>query len=122
LRKQLCDRKLYEEHNMSRTYRRKRGDHTDLEWRTRELIRVPGYYIWHWVPLDPESKEYKKIVNKYHSDVGTNHFSCRAPGWWITLTSQRPYRRDADRQIKKWMLDPDYEIIIESKEPLPYWD
>lgn len=107
---------------MSRTYRRRRGDQTDLEWQTRVCCQIPGTYYWHWEKMDPESKEYKQAVKKYHSDYGSAHYNGRAPGWWITLTSQRPHRRDAVRQIKKWLLDPNYEVIIDSKEPLPYWD
>ena len=122
MRRQLCDRKLYEEHNMSRTYRRKSGDHTDLEWQTREMIRVPGYYIWHWVPMDPKTKQYKKVVNKYHSDAGTQKFHNCPSGWWVNMVMQRPHRRDAKRQLKKWMTDPEYEVILNAKEPLPYWD
>lgn len=107
---------------MSRTYRRKRGDKTELEWATTNYLRVSDTWIWYWEKLDPTTKEYKQAVAKYHGDYGTSHYNSRAPGWWITLTSQRPYRRDADRKIKKWLLNTEYEVIIDSKEPLPYWD
>ena len=109
---------------MSRTYRRKGGDQSELEWQTSKMVRVPGYYIWYWEPMDPKSKEYIKEVNKYHSDAGTH--SCgngkAPPGHYITMHIQRPHRRDAVRKLKKWLLDPDYEVIINSKDPLPYWD
>ena len=107
---------------MSRTYRRKRGDHTDLDWQTRECIRVPGRYIWYWVPMDPKSKKYKKVVNKYHSDAGTHKFTNSPCGWWVNMFVQRPHRRDAKQQIHKWMMNPDYEIILGEKDPLPYWN
>lgn len=107
---------------MSRTYRRKGGDKSDLEWQTSKMVRVPGYYIWYWEKMDPKSKEYKKAVNKYHSDGGHYHYGGNGPGWWITLISQRPHRRNARMQLQKWLLDPDYEVIINSKDPLPYWD
>jgi hypothetical protein len=107
---------------MSRTYRRKGGDQSDLVWRTSKMVKVPGRLIWYWEKMDPNSKEYKQEINKWHSDYGTAHYSRSAPGWWITLTSQRPYRRDSKRKIQKWLLDPEYEVIINSKEPLPYWD
>lgn len=109
---------------MSRTYRRKGGDHSDLVWQTSKLVRVPGRLIWYWEPMDPKSKEYIKVVRKYHSDAGTH--SCgngkAPPGWFRAQFVQRPHRREAVRQIKKWLLDPEYEIILESREPLPYWD
>jgi hypothetical protein len=109
---------------MSRTYRRKSGDHTDLFWQTKTMVRVPDRYIWLWVPMDPKSKEYIKIVRKYHSDAGTH--SCgngkAPPGWFITQHVQRPHRRDANRQLRKWLLDPEYELILNAKDPLPYWD
>ena len=109
---------------MSRTYRRKGGDQTDLVWQTSKLVRVPGKYYWIWIKIDPKTKEYTKIVNKYHSDAGTH--SCgngkAPPGWYRAQFVQRPHRREAVRQIKKWLLDPEYEVILESREPLPYWD
>ena len=107
---------------MSRTYRRKRGDHQDLEQKTQVMHRVPGRYIWYWFPMDPKSKQYKKVVNKYHSDAGTHKFNNCPQGWWVNMVMQRPYRRDAKQQIHKWMLDPEYEIILGEKPPLPYWD
>lgn len=109
---------------MSRTRRRKGGDHSDLEWQTSKLVRVPGKLIWYWEPMDPKSKEYIKVVNKYHSDAGTHNCGNgkAPPGWFIAQYVQRPYRRDAKRKIRNWLLDPNYEVIINSKDPLPYWD
>jgi len=107
---------------MSRTYRRKGGDHTDLEWQTRVCSQIPGTYIWLWEKMDPKTKQYKKVVNKYHSDAGTQKFNNCPQGWWVNLCIQRPHRRDAKRQLKKWLTDSEYEVILNAKNPLPYWN
>ena len=107
---------------MSRTYRRRCGDHQELEWQTSYLVKVPGRYIWYWEKMDPNSKQYKKAVNRYHSDAGTHKFTNSPCGWWVNLVVQRPQRRDAKQQLKKWLTDPEYEVILNAKDPVPYWN
>ena len=107
---------------MSRTYRRKRGDHQDLECQTSYLVQVPGRYRWYWEKMDPNSKQYKKAVNKYHSDAGTHKFTNSPCGWWVNMVVQRPHRRNAKQQLKKWLTDPEYEVILNAKDPVPYWN
>lgn len=102
---------------MSRTYRRKNkvGNH----WGS-------FYYTGKWeglvfVPYTKNSKEYKKGAAKFHSDAGTT--SCKEPGpsWFRNLFTERPLRRHSKREIRKFMLDPDYEPIIDKKGKLEYW-
>jgi hypothetical protein len=122
---------------MSRTYRRKGGKgwwygHIDLYWVLREFhydrvysddgesYRFVRWYEHH----SPKSKEGKKRVAKFHSDAATfaGGGKGHGPSWFINEYVQRPHRRDAAREIHKWMKDEDYEVIIESKPKREYWD
>jgi hypothetical protein len=113
---------------MSKTVRRKRGDHSRLHW---NLLRIESeswynedgswHYVSWWTDLKPDSKEYKKAVAIYHSDAGWT--SCKEPGpmWYIRETAQVPYRRRAKNELHKFMRDADYEVMIESKPHREYW-
>jgi len=105
---------------MSRTYRRKSGDQTNLNWATHEFKRLPGTWHWERVPLDPQSKEYKASVARYYSD---RQYTFKEPGpsWFRRLFTERPQRRHAKRELNKYLLDPDYEVILNEKDPLEYW-
>lgn len=105
---------------MSRTYRRSSGDRDDLKWNLKRLFRIPGTYHWYWESIEPGTKEYNQIVAKYHSD---SHRSFKEPGpaWFRNLTTERPQRREAKRQLHKFMHNPDYEVILNGKDPLDYW-
>jgi hypothetical protein len=111
---------------MSRTYRRKNkvGNHwADLAYYTGEYVRI-GYDLWWprvYVPFDKQSKEYKKGVAKFHSDAGTTNCKEPGPSWFRNLYTERPLRRQSKREIRKFMLDPDYEPIIDKKGKLEYW-
>ncbi len=106
---------------MSRTYRRKNkaGNH----WESFH------YYTGKWesfcprvfIPYDKNSKEYRKGAAKFHSDAGTT--TCKEPGpsWFRNLYTERPIRRQSKKEIRKFMLDPDYEPIIDKKGKLEYW-
>lgn len=103
---------------MSRTYRRRQ---TRAPRRvTSELVRIPGTLQWEYVPLEPSSVEYKKSLAEYHSDAFSNH---REPGpaWFRNIFTERPQRREAKRQIRKYMMDEEFEIQLLDKNPLMYW-
>lgn len=133
---------------MSRTYRRKNVNHkkwyygdvdTDdfYEYEIGQTINLSDYtkvtysgwcigsfrgvrYTGH---LDRNSKKYKKNIAYFHSDAGTPTCKEPGPGWWRKLTVERPNRRFVKSEIKKYMLlDGNYEIIIETKPPLPWWN
>ena len=89
---------------MSRTYRRKIGskNHYFHYFVTHELIGVEsatGRKYFQWMPLDKDSKEYKKAMAIYHSDSGTFSFKEPGPSWFRKLFTERPQRRESD--IKK---------------------
>lgn len=68
-----------------------------------------------------KSVEGKKRLAKFHSDAGTH--GCKEPGpaWWRNMTAERPNRRKAKRELQKYLVDNEYEPIIEAKPRLEYW-
>ena len=102
---------------MSRTYRNR--DDSDIWWATQELVRYEPYK-WNWFKLDPSSKEAKIKKAKLRSDA-YKAFKEPGPAWFRNLMTERPQRRFAKNEIRKWMLDAEYEVMILSKHPLEYW-
>jgi hypothetical protein len=107
---------------MSRTYRRTSNCEHDLQWVTKKLIRITGKYYtrFAWIPLDPESDEYIKALAVYHSDAYRN-FKEPGPSWFRNLFTERPQRRRAKLQCKKYLTNPEYEVILNAKDKLTYW-
>ena len=118
---------------MSRTYRRK-NETRDYDWVLRdffslkELPSVSDYekiQLYHskyvWVHFSKWSDRGKKLIRKYHSDAGTTNHKEPGPCWFRNAFVERPNRRKSNREIKKFMLDTEYEVIIDSKPPLKYW-
>ena len=106
---------------MSRTYRRKATDPTDKKWSVSEHVRIEGTWSYIWVPYPKNSNEYKKGSAKYHSDAGTHNCKEPGPSWFRNLYTERPQRQEARQQLKKFMNDPDFEVILNAKDPLEYW-
>ena len=105
---------------MSRTFRRKSGDNQDKKYVLSKHVRVPGSYFWYREPMKPNSAEYIKTNARYHSDNYRN-FKEPGPSWFRNLTAERPQRREAKRQLYKYMHDPEFEVILNGKDPLDYW-
>lgn len=110
---------------MSRTYRRKTTDRInwacDLEHYISDLVRVPGTYNYVSVYYATDSKEYKKGYARYHSDGATSSFKEPGPSFFRNLTAERPHRRDSKEQLRKWIYNEAYEVMILSKPKLDYW-
>lgn len=123
---------------MSRTYRRKTGKQEDwfLEDHWNELadalaadgaekITLSNAGCWcrtnYVVYYSRDSKIGKKKLAQYHSDAYTH--GCREPGpmWALREFCQRPYRREAAREISKFLRDADYEVVLRSKPRHGYW-
>lgn len=111
---------------MSRTFRRKNrvGNH----WSDYKYFTGKYYYSWTtfgsfvgYVPYPKDSKEYKKGKAKFHSDAGTTRCKEPGPSWFRNLYTERPLRRQTKREIQKFMLDPNYEPIVDEKGKLEYW-
>lgn len=107
---------------MSRTYRRKKG-HDQSEWETSYWVYENSGWLprtLYRLPHPKDSKEYKKGKARYHSDA-LRQFKEPGPAWFRNLFVERPQRREAKRQLRKFMLDQDYEVILNGKDPLVYW-
>ena len=114
---------------MSRTYRRRHttqnGKWTDFEYYTSELV-FPFGNIWYFSasvskPFEKGSPEYKKGKARFHSDMGTTSFKEPGPHWFRNLYSDRPLRRHNKNELRKYILDPDYEPICLEYWKLDYW-
>lgn len=105
---------------MSRTYRRKNDNHGE-KWEIGTFCRDHTLLGWHWKPYPPGSVEYKRGLARYHSDVGTTPCKEPGPSWWRNLTTERKQRREGVRQLNKFINNPDYEVILNAKDPLDYW-
>lgn len=106
---------------MSRTFRRKNGDPWDKKWHVSDYIRIPGTHCYQRIYYEQGSDEYKKGLARYHSDAGTTNCKEPGPSWFRNLYTQRPHRRHADIEIRKFILNDDYEPMIGSKDKLEYW-
>ena len=109
---------------MSRTYRRTKNkplkrvrtgedEFIGVEWNSHQ-----GGKIFH----PPNSKKYQEDLRNFHSD----HFSAAAfkepgPSWFRNLYGNRPLRRDSKEELRKYMLDQEYDPMIPEKNKLPYW-
>ena len=114
---------------MSRTYRRKgrpklRGWFDEgIAWYTSEWVRAEdGYRVLYRRQFPKGSKEYKKGVARYHSDGATHSCKEPGPGWFRNLYSNRPLRRAAKNELRKYVTyDGEYEPMILRMGKLPYW-
>ena len=73
------------------------------------------------VRIDPNSVEGRKRLAKMHSDAKRGVMRWRGPGWFVHEYHQVPYRQRARRELHKFMMDPEYEVQLESKPHLTYW-
>ena len=106
---------------MSRTYRRKYGDQSEKEFYTSDWVRIDGSWRSERIPLNPNSKEYKVGLSKFHGDHGTHNFKEPGPSWFRNLYAQRPHRRSAKNELRKFLTNSEYEPIIDDMPYLPYW-
>jgi hypothetical protein len=108
---------------MSRTFRRK-NEMQEYQWVLRDWdwsYNTYGICYGQRKTYDRDSKEAITALVRYHSDAGTHQ--CREPGpsWFRNLTSQRPHRRSSKEQLRKFILDQEFEVIIEDNPHLEYW-
>ena len=106
---------------MSRTYRCKKDPYLIRENRILMNYEWIGFRIYR-SDIDPNSKEGKKALARFHSDAKHFLYEWKGPNWFHNMYAQRPYRRDCKKQIKKFMRNPDYEIQIRNKPYREYWD
>ena len=97
---------------MSRTYRRKVDKGTMNDWAFRYSI---------WRIQDYSEEELNRLRSRYHSDSYDCSFKEPGPSWFRNLYTERPNRRKNKLEIRKFILDPDYEPMCIEKGKLEYW-
>lgn len=125
---------------MSKTYRSRRFRQNwggDFEWLLRGTITEPDQVklediyriqLWCWgrnlsyhVWYNTTSPEGKKRLAYYRSDNGTEKHKEPGPKWFRNRTVERPQRRHAKNELRKFMLCDEYEVILNAKDHLKYW-
>lgn len=108
---------------MSRTFRKRKKKiwSSDIKYILSDWVYDPELMFGYTIKLDPKSDEAKRRVAKFRSDAGTHN--CREPGpsWYRRITRQIPLRRDGKEQLRKFMLNEEYEVMITENPPLEYW-
>ena len=120
---------------MSRTIRFRKTNHipwwADYEWKNWQEITEEEFFStkydrklyssnWRSKVLYEKKVETKTTFWKIHRD---QKFGCKEPGpsWFRNLTSERPQRREGKRQLDKFLLDPDFEVLLDGKVHLEYY-
>lgn len=125
---------------MSRTYRRRRyrqmfGSDDPLRdfWCAEEEIiwsdidyvaQVFDYGFCsprYSVRYNKNSKTGRKLTKVAMSDAKTWRFKEPGPHHFRNLYSDRPLRRSAKEEIRKFMYNTNYEVMILDMPPLPYY-
>lgn len=126
---------------MSRTYRRRRyrqlfgsdnplidywATEDEIVWVDVDSVKQAWMYGFMLYPrftvrYKKNSKTGRKLISKARSDAGTCRFKEPGPGWFRNLYMARPLRRQAKNEIHKFIMNQDYEPMILSDPPLPYW-
>ncbi len=97
------------------------------DWTAKQYV---GERQWYWndvawgarKSVPKKGKAYKKGWWKYHSDAMRFWSGNKGPMWWIREQIQRPYRRKAKQEIRKALMDDEYEAIIRDKPKRGWWD
>lgn len=95
---------------MARTFRRTRFVDRYV---TREYVYLGGY-----VRLDGE--DLKRALVKWHRDRKRSHIY--NPSKEFRLIHERSNRARARQELHRFQVNPDYEVALLDKPPLPYWD
>lgn len=126
---------------MSRTYRRRRYRQLfsssdplmdwfvaedQIIWEDVDSVKISCDFGWneHYhfnVKYRADSKTGRKLLSIAASDAATN--SCKEPGphHFRNLYSDRPLRRQAKEELRKYMYNEEHEVMIISMPPLPYY-
>ena len=89
---------------MSKTIRRK---NKNWNFNNYDYVYKDGYV--QIIKYDYESKEFKLLKNKYHSD---NYFTYSAPHWFANLFSERKLRRETNKKIKISINNLEKEVVF----------
>lgn len=111
---------------MSRTFRKKEGKkHFDPI--------AKKLYCSDWEPISIfcsdmqkfslayDSFEYQRESARFHSDAKTKGMNYHGPKWFRKQVVERPQRRKAKEELRKFSLNPDHEVCLTPKNHIPYW-
>ena len=101
---------------MSRTIRRKNYPKWMISTRTEKY----SYALRTYIPLTV--LEQLKALAKFHSDATPKYSGGAGPSWFRNMYADRPARRQNAQELRKFMLNPEYEPMCVAKPKLPYWD
>lgn len=85
--------------------------------------RIKETYLDKWAlgRANPNSKVGKKRLARLHSDVKFSVTNWKGPSWFHNMFSQKPHRTKARAELRKFLENPEHEVILESKPPRVYW-
>lgn len=112
---------------MSRTIRRKNASYNGprgYKWAVTDFNRenINGQWYKTHLVYEPDTLEYKKALAYYHCDNGNIGLSKEpGPAWYRNVTAERPLRRYHKNELRKVILDDEYEPNIVAKGKLIYW-
>jgi hypothetical protein len=91
------------------------------EWEPSARIAkyVGRDFLFMWEVPKPQ-KEQRRIDALEHRDR-SSYFKEPGPAFFRNLYTERPLRRESKRQLKKFLLTPEFEVILDSKGKLEYW-
>jgi len=105
---------------MSRTFRRRNKETVD-QYRKFEVILDPDTGIWlGWFYKKLDGKELKAALCKFHSERHGKTYGWSAPKLHrkLEIATQRMCDKT---ELHKYKLDTQYEPMVFTKKPLPYW-
>ena len=105
---------------MARTFKRKNVFHKDLSWYVSKYEKLEGFRLYQWKLFPSNSKEYKKGKAKFHAMQNRRWY--RPLHHFVNMYTERPQRREAVREIRKFLSDQNYEVQIREKNKIPYYD
>lgn len=86
---------------------------------------VSSYQPWStrykWVLIDPKDrKKHGRALAERHSESSTANE--RSPNRWHRQYRECEYRRHSDREIHRFMVNPEHEVIVHNKPKSHKWD
>lgn len=112
---------------MSRTIRRKNAPYNGnrgYKWSVRDVgwEKINGRWYRTHLVYEPDTIEYKKGISEFHRDDDTIGYSKEpGPAWYRNMLAERPLRRKHKNELRKAILDDEYEPDVVAKGKLTYW-
>lgn len=108
---------------MSRTYRRTKNYNSNWFSRKDSYCSTLGPlwpYQYELIPIPKDTEEYARKSAYYHSDAYTHECKEPGPAWFRNLYTERPQRRFNKNELRKYMLNEDYEPMCIEMDKLPW--